>query len=199
MKKVEALPYSIEEGIKKIAAILNREGIKYNLLGREIYINEDFILNEASEIKNKSILERIKNYMRNEKKENYIILSFDSAPKGSYLVIEYSDYHSYSTLAKVLSFKQGDYVGQITEMEIKDKKLEKELKIIHKELMGIDYKIEEDEPYEDDEYEFIEYGERNCKLCGTILRRITISDKDNKINDGYKCTNTNCLKIYIIR
>lgn len=199
MKKVEALPHSIEEGIRKIAAILNKEGIKYSLLGKEIYINEDLILNEDSEIKNKSILEKIKNYMRNERKENYIILSFDSDPKGCYLVIECSDYRSFLTLAKILSFKQEKYVEQMPEIEVQDKKLEKELKIIHKELIGIDYNIEEGELYEDDEYEFIEYGERNCKICGTILRRITISDKDNQIKDGYKCTNTNCLKIYIIR
>ena len=150
-------------------------------------------------IKNKSFIKKIKEYLRNEIEADYAIISFDSAPKGSYMIIEFNNNATFSTLAKIFSLKPGDEVTEQTlTNEVTDTKLERELRIINKDISGEEIEFE-DKEYSEEEYEYIDFGERNCKVCGSIIRRITVHDKDGKVRDGYKCINTNCLKIYIIR
>ncbi|MCC7572648.1 MAG: hypothetical protein KO464_04580 [Candidatus Methanofastidiosum sp.] len=197
MRKVEALPYTVEEGIKKIVTALNKADIEYYTAGREIYINEDLLLNEDLKGNDGSFIKKIKDYFRNEIEADYAILSFDSAPDGSYMVIEYNNYATFSSLAKIFSLKPEDEMGVKHLPEIKDTKLERELDIINREISDADIEFEDKE--EDEEYDYITFGERNCKICGSVIRRVTVNDKDGKIRDGYKCVNTNCLKIYIIR
>ena len=198
MRKVEALPYTVEEGIKKVVLALNKADIEYYTAGREIYINEDLLLNQDLEGNDRSFIKKIKDYLRNEIEADYAILSFDKAPDGSYMVIEYNNYATFSALAKIFSLKPEDEVGEEKHLpEIKDTKLERELDIINREISGED--IEFDDKEDDEEYDYINFGERNCKVCGSVIRRVTVHDKDGKIRDGYKCVNTNCLKIYIIR
>ena len=198
MRKVEALPYTVEEGIKKIVLALNKADIEYYTAGREIYINEDLLLNQDLEGNDRSFIKKIKDYLKNEIEADYAILSFDTAPDGSYMVIEYNNYATFSALAKIFSLKPEDEVGEEKHLpEIKDTKLERELDIINREISGED--IEFDDKEDDEEYDYINFGERNCKVCGSVIRRVTLHDKDGKIRDGYKCVNTNCLKIYIIR
>jgi len=198
MRKVEALPYTVDEGIKKVVLALNKADIEYYTAGREIYINEDLLLNQDLEGNDRSFIKKIKDYLRNEIEADYAILSFDKAPDGSYMVIEYNNYATFSALAKIFSLKPEDEVGEEKHLpEIKDTKLERELDIINREISGED--IEFDDKEDDEEYDYINFGERNCKVCGSVIRRVTVHDKDGKIRDGYKCVNTNCLKIYIIR
>lgn len=198
MRKVEALPYTVDEGIKKVVLALNKADIEYYTAGKEIYINEDLLLNQDLEGNDRSFIKKIKDYLRNEIEADYAILSFDSAPDGSYMVIEYNNYATFSALAKIFSLKPEDEVGEEKHLpEIKDTKLERELDIINREITGED--IEFDDKEDDEEYDYINFGERNCKVCGSVIRRVTVHDKDGKVRDGYKCVNTNCLKIYIIR
>jgi len=199
MRKVEALPYTIEEVIKKVNLALGEANIEYYTAGREFYINEDLLLSENLEGKNKSFIKKIKEYLRNEIEADYAIISFDSAPKGSYMIIEFNNNATFSTLAKIFSLKPSDEVTEQTlTNEVTDTKLERELRIINKDISGEEIEFE-DKEYSEEEYEYIDFGERNCKVCGSIIRRITVHDKDGKVRDGYKCINTNCLKIYIIR
>ncbi|HOI77038.1 MAG TPA: hypothetical protein PLI06_05445 [Methanofastidiosum sp.] len=198
MRKVEALPYTVEEGIKKVLMTLNKVDIEYYTAGREIYINEDLLLNQDLEGNDRSFIKKIKDYLRNEIEADYAILSFDTAPDGSYMVIEYNNYATFSALAKILSLKPEDEVSEEKHLPgIKDTKLERELDIINREISGEDVKFDDKE--DDEEYDYINFGERNCKVCGSVIRRVTVHDKDGKMRDGYKCVNTNCLKIYIIR
>ncbi|HNR45173.1 MAG TPA: hypothetical protein PKH80_08430 [Methanofastidiosum sp.] len=198
MRKVEALPYTVEEGIKKVLMALNKVDIEYYTAGREIYINEDLLLNQDLEGNDRSFIKKIKDYLRNEIEADYAILSFDTAPDGSYMVIEYNNYATFSALAKILSLKPEDEVSEEKHLPgIKDTKLERELDIINREISGEDVKFDDKE--DDEEYDYINFGERNCKVCGSVIRRVTVHDKDGKMRDGYKCVNTNCLKIYIIR
>ena len=198
MRKVEALPYTIEEGIKKVVLALNKAGIEYYTAGREIYINEDLLLNQDLEREERSFIQKIKDYLRNEIEADYAILSFDTAPEGSYIIIEYNNYATFSLLAKIFSLNSENEVIEEKHLpEIKNTKLERELDIINRDISGQD--IEFDDKEEDGEYDYINFGERNCKVCGSIIRRVTVHDKDGKVRDGYKCVNTNCLKIYIIR
>lgn len=199
MRKVEALPYTIEEVIKKVNLALGEANIEYYTAGREFYINEDLLLSENLEGKNKSFIKKIKEYLRNEIEADYAIISFDSATKGSYMIIEFNNNATFSTLAKIFSLKPSDEVTEQTlTNEVTDTKLERELRIINKDISGEEIEFE-DKEYSEEEYEYIDFGERNCKVCGSIIRRITVHDKDGKVRDGYKCINTNCLKIYIIR
>lgn len=199
MRKVEALPCTVEEGIKKVVAALNKANIEYYTAGREFYINEDLLLSKNLEGNNKSLIEKIKDYLRNEIEADYAILSFDNAPEGSYMVIEYNNYATFSALAKIFSLNPEDEVSEETHSpEIKNTKLERELNIINKDILGEDIDFD-NEQEDDEEYDYINFGERNCKVCGSVIRRVTVHGKDGKIRDGYKCVNTNCLKIYIIR
>ncbi|KYC53721.1 MAG: hypothetical protein AMQ22_00108 [Candidatus Methanofastidiosum methylothiophilum] len=198
MRKVEALPYTVEEGIKKVVTTLNKANIEYYTAGREIYINEDLLLNQDLEGEDRTFIQKIKDYLRNEIEADYAILSFDTAPKGSYIIIEYNNYATFSSLAKIFSLRPEDEVIEEKHFpEIKDTKIERELDIINRDISGEDYEFEEEDDEED--YDYINFGERNCKVCGSVIRRVTVHDKDGKIRDGYKCVNTNCLKIYIIR
>jgi hypothetical protein len=200
MRKVEALPYTVEEAINKVVKDLTKIRIEFYTAGREIYINEDLILNKDVEFQRKSIINKIKNYLKNEIEEEYAILSFDDAPNGSYLVIEYSNYATFATLAKMLNLKPEDEVTEEKHvLQNKDSKLERELKIINRDISGEDIDFEDEKEEDEEEYDYINFGERNCKVCGSVIRRITIHDKEGNIRDGYKCVNTNCLKIYIIR
>ncbi|KYC46458.1 MAG: hypothetical protein AMQ74_01822 [Candidatus Methanofastidiosum methylothiophilum] len=200
MRKVEALPYTVEEAINKVVKDLTKIRIEFYTAGREIYINEDLILNKDVEFQRKSIINKIKNYLKNEIEEEYAILSFDDAPNGSYLVIEYSNYATFTTLAKMLNLKPEDEVTEEKHvLQNKDSKLERELKIINRDISGEDIDFEDEKEEDEEEYDYINFGERNCKVCGSVIRRITIHDKEGNIRDGYKCVNTNCLKIYIIR
>ncbi len=199
MRKVEALPYTVDEGIKKVVLALNKADIEYYTAGKEIYINEDLLLNQDLEGNDRSFIKKIKDYLRNEIEADYAILSFDSAPDGSYMVIEYNNYATFSALAKIFSLKPEDEVGEEKHLpEIKDTKLERELDIINREISGEDIEFDDKED-DEEEYDYINFGERNCKVCGSVIRRVTVHDKDGKMRDGYKCVNTNCLKIYIIR
>ena len=199
MRKVEALPYTVDEGIKKVVLALNKADIEYYTAGKEIYINEDLLLNQDLEGNDRSFIKKIKDYLRNEIEADYVILSFDSAPDGSYIVIEYNNYATFSALAKIFSLKPEDEVGEEKHLpEIKDTKLERELDIINREISGKDIEFDDKED-DEEEYDYINFGERNCKVCGSVIRRVTVHDKDGKVRDGYKCVNTNCLKIYIIR
>ena len=199
MRKVEALPYTVDEGIKKVVLALNKADIEYYTAGKEIYINEDLLLNQDLEGNDRSFIKKIKDYLRNEIEADYVILSFDSAPDGSYIVIEYNNYATFSALAKIFSLKPEDEVGEEKHLpEIKDTKLERELDIINREISGKDIEFDDKED-DEEEYDYINFGERNCKVCGSVIRRVTVHDKDGKMRDGYKCVNTNCLKIYIIR
>jgi hypothetical protein len=199
MRKVEALPYTVDEGIKKVVLALNKADIEYYTAGKEIYINEDLLLNQDLEGNDRSFIKKIKDYLRNEIEADYAILSFDSAPDGSYMVIEYNNYATFSALAKIFSLKPEDEVGEEKHLpEIKDTKLERELDIINREISGKDIEFDDKED-DEEEYDYINFGERNCKVCGSVIRRVTVHDKDGKMRDGYKCVNTNCLKIYIIR
>jgi hypothetical protein len=199
MRKVEALPYTVDEGIKKVVLALNKADIEYYTAGKEIYINEDLLLNQDLEGNDRSFIKKIKDYLRNEIEADYVILSFDSAPDGSYMVIEYNNYATFSALAKIFSLKPEDEVGEEKHLpEIKDTKLERELDIINREISGKDIEFDDKED-DEEEYDYINFGERNCKVCGSVIRRVTVHDKDGKMRDGYKCVNTNCLKIYIIR
>ncbi len=199
MRKVEALPYTVDEGIKKVVLALNKADIEYYTAGKEIYINEDLLLNQDLEGNDRSFIKKIKDYLRNEIEADYTILSFDSAPDGSYMVIEYNNYATFSALAKIFSLKPEDEVGEERHLpEIKDTKLERELDMINREISGADIEFDDKED-DEEEYDYINFGERNCKVCGSVIRRVTVHDKDGKVRDGYKCVNTNCLKIYIIR
>ncbi|HQG61994.1 MAG TPA: hypothetical protein PLU96_07955, partial [Methanofastidiosum sp.] len=81
-----------------------------------------------------------------------------------------------------------------------DSKLERELKMINRDISGEDVSFEDEDSEDDEEeYEYINFGEKQCRVCGAVIRRVTIHDEDGNIKDGYKCINTNCLKIYIIR
>ena len=198
MRKVEALPYTVEEGIKKVVTTLNKANIEYYTAGREIYINEDLLLNQDLEREDRTFIQKIKDYLRNEIEADYAILSFDTAPKGSYIIIEYNNYATFSSLAKIFSLRPEDEVIEEKHLpEIKDTKIKRELDIINRDISGEDYEFEEEDDEED--YDYINFGERNCKVCGSVIRRVTVHDKDGKVRDGYKCVNTNCLKIYIIR
>lgn len=198
MRKVEALPYTVEEGIKKVLTTLNKANIEYYTAGREIYINEDLLLNQDLEREDRTFIQKIKDYLRNEIEADYAILSFDTAPKGSYIIIEYNNYATFSSLAKIFSLRPEDEVIEEKHLpEIKDTKIKRELDIINRDISGEDYEFEEEDDEED--YDYINFGERNCKVCGSVIRRVTVHDKDGKVRDGYKCVNTNCLKIYIIR
>lgn len=198
MRKVEALPYTVEEGIKKVVTTLNKANIEYYTAGREIYINEDLLLNQDLEGEDRTFIQKIKDYLRNEIEADYAILSFDTAPKGSYIIIEYNNYATFSSLAKIFSLRPEDEVIEEKHLpEIKDTKIKRELDIINRDISGEDYEFEEEDDEED--YDYINFGERNCKVCGSVIRRVTVHDKDGKVRDGYKCVNTNCLKIYIIR
>lgn len=198
MRKVEALPYTVEEGIKKVVTTLNKANIEYYTAGREIYINEDLLLNQDLEGEDRTFIQKIKDYLRNEIEADYAILSFDTAPKGSYIIIEYNNYATFSSLAKIFSLRPEDEVIEEKHLpEIKDTKIKRELDIINRDISGEDYEFEEEDDEED--YDYINFGERNCKVCGSVLRRVTVHDKEGKVRDGYKCVNTNCLKIYIIR
>lgn len=198
MRKVEALPYTVEEGIKKVLTTLNKANIEYYTAGREIYINEDLLLNQDLEGEDRTFIQKIKDYLRNEIEADYAILSFDTAPKGSYIIIEYNNYATFSSLAKIFSLRPEDEVIEEKHLpEIKDTKIKRELDIINRDISGEDYEFEEEDDEED--YDYINFGERNCKVCGSVIRRVTVHDKDGKVRDGYKCVNTNCLKIYIIR
>ena len=73
-----------------------------------------------------------------------------------------------------------------------------QLDMINREISGEDIEFDDKED-DEEEYDYINFGERNCKVCGSVIRRVTVHDKDGKVRDGYKCVNTNCLKIYIIR
>ncbi|MDX9797582.1 MAG: hypothetical protein WDA59_07360 [Methanofastidiosum sp.] len=196
MRKVEALPYTVEEGIKKVVQALNKADIEYYTAGKEIYINEDLLLNQDLKGDDRSFIKKIKDYLRNEIEADYAIISFDTAPDGSYIVIEYDNYATFSRLAKIFSLKLEDEEKHLP--EIKDTKLERELDIINREISDGDIEFDDKED-DDEEYDYINFGERNCKVCGSVIRRVTIHDKDDKMRDGYKCVNTNCLKIYIIR
>ncbi|KYC45194.1 MAG: hypothetical protein APG12_00892 [Candidatus Methanofastidiosum methylothiophilum] len=199
MRKVEALPYTIEELIKKVNLALGKANIEYFTAGREFYINEDLLLSETIGGTNKSLIHKIKEYLRNETEANYAIISFDSAPKGCYMIIEFSEHATFSALAKIFSLKTDDEVSeQVQVEEINDTKLERELRIINKDISGKEIESDDEEDGEE-EYEYIDFGERTCKVCGSIIRRITVQESDGKVRDGYKCINTNCLKIYIIR
>ena len=199
MRKVEALPCTVDEGIKKVVLALNKADIEYYTAGKEIYINEDLLLNQDLEGNDRSFIKKIKDYLRNEIEADYAILSFDSAPDGSYMVIEYNNYATFSALAKIFSLKPEDEVDEEKHLpEIKDTKLERELDIINREISGKDIEFDDKED-DEEEYDYINFGERNCKVCGSVIRRVTVHDKDGKMRDGYKCVNTNCLKIYIIR
>ncbi|MEN6379788.1 MAG: hypothetical protein ABFD15_09455 [Methanofastidiosum sp.] len=199
MRKVEALPYTVDEGIKKVVLALNKADIEYYTAGKEIYINEDLLLNQDLEGNDRSFIKKIKDYLRNEIEADYAILSFDSAPDGSYMVIEYNNYATFSALAKIFSLKPEDEVGEEKHLpEINDTKLERELDIINREISGEDIEFDDKED-DEEEYDYINFGERNCKVCGSVIRRVTVHGKDGKMRDGYKCVNTNCLKIYIIR
>ena len=198
MKKVEALPYKVDEAITKIVKGLTDMGIDFYQSGREIYVNEDIILNREQKGNDKPIIKKIKEYLKNEVEKNYAVISFDSAPKGSYIVIEYMNFETFSLLANILKLKpQEEIFEEKLIFETKDKKLERELDIISREVSGEDIYLDDEET--DEDYEYIEFGERHCKVCGSVIRRITIQDKDGNIKDGYKCINTNCLKVYIIR
>lgn len=198
MRKVEALPYTVEEGIKKVVTTLNKANIEYYTAGREIYINEDLLLNQDLEGEDRTFIQKIKDYLRNEIEADYAILSFDTAPKGSYIIIEYNNYATFSSLAKIFSLRPEDEVIEEKHLpEIKDTKIKRELDIINRDISGEDYEFEEEDDEED--YDYINFGERNCKVCGSVIRRVTVHDKEGKVRDGYKCVNTNCLKIYIIR
>lgn len=200
MRKVEALPYTVEEAITKVVKGLTKIGVEFYKTEREIYINEDLILNKGPDLERKSIITKIKNYLKNEIEEDYAILSFDEAPNGSYLVVEYTNYATFTTLAKMLNLKPENEVSEEKYViENKDSKLERELKIINKEISGEDTDIDDEEEEDEEEYDYINFGERNCKICGSVIRRVTVHDKEGNIRDGYKCVNTNCLKIYIIR
>lgn len=199
MRKVEALPYTVEESIKKVNMALSKANIEYYTAGREFYINEDLLLSENLEGHDKSFIDKIKDYLRNEIEANYAMISFDNAPDGSYMVIEYNNNATFLALAKIFSLKPEDEIIEETpKIEIEDTKLERELRIINKDISGEDIEFE-DEEADEEEYEYINFGERNCRVCGSVIRRITVHDKDGKLRDGYKCINTNCLKIYIIR
>ncbi len=198
MRKIEALPYNVEESMTKIIKALTKASIEYYTAGREIYINEDLLLNENLEGKGKSFMEKIKDYLRNDVKTNYAIISFEKSPGGSYLILEYANHATFSKLVNIFNLKPENEVAEETiTTEINDTKLERELSIIKKDISG--EKIDFDEENGEEEYDYIEFGERNCKVCGSIIRRITVHDKDGNLRDCYKCTNTNCLKIYIIR
>lgn len=201
MRRVEALPYTVGEAISKTTKELTKIGIEFHAAGREIYISEDLILDKDASSERRSIGRRIKNYLKNEVEENYAILSFDDAPDGSYLVIEYTDHEAFAILAKILSLKSKSVMPEEKHvLENIDSKLERELKMINRDISGEDVSFE-DEGSEDDEeeYEYINFGEKQCRVCGAVIRRVTIHDEDGNIKDGYKCINTNCLKIYIIR
>lgn len=201
MRKVEALPYTVEEAINKVVKGLEKIGIEFYTAGREIYINEDLILNKDTDAQGKSIVSKIKNYLKNEVEVDYAILTFDDAPNGSYLVAEYINYATFSTLAKMLNIKPEDEVTEERHHVPKpeDSKLERELKIINREISDEDIDFEDEEEDDEEEYDYINFGERQCKNCGSVIRRVTVQDKDGNILDGYKCVNTNCLKVYIIR
>ena len=59
MRKVEALPYTVEESIKKVNMALSRANIEYYTAGREFYINEDLLLSENLEGHDKSFIDKI--------------------------------------------------------------------------------------------------------------------------------------------
>lgn len=199
MRKVETLPWKVEEGKNRIVTALSKADVDYYTEGREIYINEDLLLNEDLEVNDKSFIKKIKNYLRNEIEAKYVILSFDTAPKGSYMVIECANHITFSKLAKIFNLKSEDEVIEEEYFpEIKDAKLERELEAINREILDKDVELHNEEENEG-EYDYINFGERNCKVCGSVIRRITVHDKEGKVRDGYKCVNTNCLKIYIIR
>ena len=201
MRRVEALPYTVEEAINKTIKELTKIGIEFHATGREIYINEDLILDKDASSERRSIGRRIKNYLKNEVEENYAILSFDDAPDGSYLVIEYTDHEAFTILAKILSLKSKSVMPEEKHvLENIDSKLERELKMINRDISGEDVSFEDEDSEDDEEeYEYINFGEKQCRVCGAVIRRVTIHDEDGNIKDGYKCINTNCLKIYIIR
>ncbi|NMC58752.1 MAG: hypothetical protein GYA51_05095 [Candidatus Methanofastidiosa archaeon] len=201
MRKVEALPYTVDEAIARVVKGLTKIGIEFYTAGREIYINEDLILNQNLQDQGKSVISKIKNYLKNESDVDYAILSFDDAPDGSYLVVEYINFQTFSTLAKMLNLKPEDEVIEKKRVsEPKDTKLERELRIIDKEISGEDIVFDDEEEEDtEEEYDYINFGERHCKVCGSVIRRVAVHGKDGKILDGYKCVNTNCLKIYIIR
>ena len=200
MRRVEALPYTVEEAINKTTKELTKIGIEFYTAGNEIYINEDLILNKDASSERRSIGRRIKNYLKNEVEENYAILSFDDAPDGSYLVIEYTDHEAFTILAKILSLKSKSVMPEEKHVfENIDSKLERELKMINRDISGEDISFEEEDSEDEEEYEYINFGEKQCRVCGAVIRRVSIHDKDGNIKDGYKCINTNCLKIYIIR
>ena len=200
MRRVEALPYTVEEAINKTTKELTKIGIEFYTAGNEIYINEDLILNKDASSERRSIGRRIKNYLKNEVEENYAILSFDDAPDGSYLVIEYTDHEAFTILAKILSLKSKSVMPEDKHvLENIDSKLERELKMINRDISGEDISFEEEDSEDEEEYEYINFGEKQCRVCGAVIRRVSIHDKDGNIKDGYKCINTNCLKIYIIR
>jgi hypothetical protein len=110
MRKVEALPYTVDEAIARVVKGLTKIGIEFYTAGREIYINEDLILNQNLQDQGKSVISKIKNYLKNESDVDYAILSFDDAPDGSYLVVEYINFQTFSTLAKMLNLKPEDEV-----------------------------------------------------------------------------------------
>ncbi|HPU91967.1 MAG TPA: hypothetical protein PLA04_07225 [Methanofastidiosum sp.] len=200
MRRVEALPYTVEEAINKTTKELTKIGIEFYTAGNEIYINEDLILNKDASSERRSIGRRIKNYLKNEVEENYAILSFDDAPDGSYLVIEYTDHEAFTILAKILSLKSKSVMPEEKHVfENIDSKLERELKMINRDISGEEVSFEDEDSEDEEEYEYINFGEKQCRVCGAVIRRVTIHDKDGNIKDGYKCINTNCLKIYIIR
>ncbi|HNZ60474.1 MAG TPA: hypothetical protein PKH48_03465 [Methanofastidiosum sp.] len=201
MRRVEALPYTVEEAINKTIKELTKIGIEFHATGREIYINEDLILDKDASSERRSIGRRIKNYFKNEVEENYAILSFDDAPEGSYLVVEYTDHAAFTALAKILNLKSKSVMPEDKHvLENIDSKLERELKMINRDISGEDVSFEDEDSEDDEEeYEYINFGEKQCRVCGAVIRRVTIHDEDGNIKDGYKCINTNCLKIYIIR
>ena len=72
MRKVEALPYTVEESIKKVNMALGKANIEYYTAGREFYINEDLLLSENLEGHDKSFIDKIKDYLRNRSEERRV-------------------------------------------------------------------------------------------------------------------------------
>ncbi len=152
MRRVEALPYTVEEAINKTTKELTKIGIEFYTAGNEIYINEDLILNKDASSERRSIGRRIKNYLKNEVEENYAILSFDDAPDGSYLVIEYTDHEAFTILAKILSLKSKSVMPEEKHvLENIDSKLERELKMINRDISGEDISFEEEDSEDEEE------------------------------------------------
>ena len=149
MRRVEALPYTVEEAINKTIKELTKIGIEFHATGREIYINEDLILDKDASSERRSIGRRIKNYFKNEVEENYAILSFDDAPEGSYLVVEYTDHAAFTALAKILNLKSKSVMPEDKHvLENIDSKLERELKMINRDISGEDVSFEDEDSEE---------------------------------------------------